>query len=300
MDSARFAFELTIVALDDQVPGPAELRSLVSTSAQVSVEGNPASPTADSRPVTHTVFTDWPGPVPVQILIVRHTHSRSETGSIVERQGHWFWVGGGQEIALQPNDPCVTRVLPGGHPMSDREFAEFCQTRILEPPVAPGVVGTIDFRYDLATGKAGDLRGDVTVVRPITPPLHPTENEFQVHKSLSPYGAFDVTFRVGALNTRGFAADIRPLFRDVDIESMQLNSGPNSGTDLPAGFDLSSYETVKAYAARIFPLVSVQGSRTAMPCDWRMAPWARPGWAAGWPEGRILVFKQWMDQGMPP
>jgi hypothetical protein len=303
VDGAWFSFEIAIGALNDQIPGPADLRSLVSTSTQISVDGNPAVQTADPNTVTYGVQTDWPGEAHVQILVVRHTQSRSMTGSIEERGGQWFWVGGGQEIALSPADPCVTRIWPGGHSMSDHDYDEYCKTRILEPPVPPGVVGTVDFAYDLQSGTAGEIRGDVVVVRPLTPltpPFPARANAFHVHKDLSLNGEFDLSFSVRALTERGFAKDIRPLFRDMDIESMKHNSGPESGTGLPAGFDLSSYDTVKAYASQIFPLVSVQGSRTIMPCDWQTAPWARPGWAAGWPEGRILVFRQWMDQGMPP
>jgi hypothetical protein len=300
VEGARFSFEVIIGALSDEIPAPADLRSLVSTSTEISVDGNPADHTADPSTVTYEVQTDWPGQVRVEILVVRHTESRSVIGSIEEREGQWYWVGGGQQIALSPDDPCVSRIWPGDRPMSDHDFDVYCKTRIVEPPVPPGVVCTIEFAYDLVSGRAGAIRGDVTVV-PATPaPFRPRENAVHVRKDLSPNGKIDLSFSVRSLTARGFGKDIRPLFRDVDIQSMKHNSGPDSGTGLPAGFDLSSYDTVKAYASMIYPLVSVQGSRTIMPCDWQTAPWARPGWAAGWPEGRILVFQQWMDQGMPP
>ena len=300
MDGPWFSFEIAIETLNDHIPGPTELRSLVSTSTQISAGGNPAARTDDPNIVRCGVQTDWPGHVRVQMLVVRRTQHRSVTGSIVERQGHWYWVGGGQEIALGPDDPCVTRVWPGGREMSDRDFDVFCRTRILEPPVPAGVVATVDFLYDLVSGKVSRIGGDVTVVRPIRPPLHPRENAFQVRRDLPPNGKIDLSFSVRALTARGFAKDIRPLFRDVDIDSMKHNSGPDSTTSLPAGFDLSSYACVKAFASKIYPLVSEQGSRSIMPCDWQSAPWYRPGWGRGWPEGRILVFRQWMDQGMPP
>jgi hypothetical protein len=184
--------------------------------------------------------------------------------------------------------------------MSDHEYTTFCTTRIFEPPVPPGVVGTIEFAYDLASEKVGKIRGDIALVKPLPRPPARSDNEFRVWRDLSPNGEFFLNFGVKALVTRSFATDIRPLFRDSDIAAMKHASGPDSGTGLPAGFDLSSYDNVKAYATQIFPLVSEPGSRTIMPCDWQTAPWARPGWGSGWSEGRVLVFKQWMDQGMPP
>ena len=71
-----------------------------------------------------------------------------------------------------------------------------------------------------------------------------------------------------------FATDIRPLFRDSpDVDSM-----------LTYGLDLSSYEDVKAQASEIYARVE-DGS---MPCD------------EPWPPERLALFKQWMEEGMPP
>ncbi len=62
----------------------------------------------------------------------------------------------------------------------------------------------------------------------------------------------------------GFAAEIRPLFRDSpDVDSMQ-----------GYGLDLSSYEEVKARAAEIYEALE-NGS---MPCDGRRD---RRSWNAG-------------------
>lgn len=68
-----------------------------------------------------------------------------------------------------------------------------------------------------------------------------------------------------------FAADIRPLFRDFDIESMKS-----------FGLDLSSHDDVKAQAEAIYSRLE-DGS---MPCD------------DPWPQEQIARFKQWMDEGM--
>ncbi len=303
MDGPKFSFKVHIGSLTDQIPqisGDPDTLGLVSTSTEISVADTPAEPTGDPNTWAYTTIAEWPGSVPVRILVVRHTQTRTVSGTIEERQGHWYWEGGDQEIALAADDPCVTRIWPGGRTMSDHEYATFCTTRIFEPPVPPGIVGTIDFAYDLASEKVGEIRGDVALVKPLPRPLGRSDNEFRVWRDLSPNGEFFLNFGVKALVTRSFATDIRPLFRDSDIAAMKHASGPDSGTGLPAGFDLSFYDTVKAYATQIFPLVSEPGSRTIMPCDWQTAPWARPGWGAGWSEGRILVFKQWMDQGMPP
>jgi hypothetical protein len=68
-----------------------------------------------------------------------------------------------------------------------------------------------------------------------------------------------------------FARDIRPLFREKDVEEMQF------------AFDLGAYEDVKAHAAGIYE----QLADGAMPCD------------GAWPDERIAVFRRWMDEGYP-
>jgi hypothetical protein len=69
-----------------------------------------------------------------------------------------------------------------------------------------------------------------------------------------------------------FARDIRPLFRDKDIEEMQF------------AFDMSKYDDVKNNAAAIHERLA-DGS---MPCD---GPWS---------EDRIALFHQWIDEGYSP
>lgn len=68
-----------------------------------------------------------------------------------------------------------------------------------------------------------------------------------------------------------FARDIRPLFREKDVEEMQF------------AFDLGAYEDVKAHAEGIY----AQLADGAMPCD------------GAWPDERIAVFRRWMDEGYP-
>ena len=68
-----------------------------------------------------------------------------------------------------------------------------------------------------------------------------------------------------------FAQDIRPLFRDSDIQRMSF------------AFDLSRYKDVKGNAAAIAHRLS-DGS---MPCD------------GPWPEDRVALFRQWMNEGYP-
>jgi len=71
-----------------------------------------------------------------------------------------------------------------------------------------------------------------------------------------------------------FAQHIRPLFRDTpDVDSMK-----------DYGLDLSSFDQVKAQAAKILETLE-DGS---MPCD------------APWPAEQLQLFKRWMDEGMAP
>jgi hypothetical protein len=68
-----------------------------------------------------------------------------------------------------------------------------------------------------------------------------------------------------------FAKDVRPLFRDTDVETMK-----------DFGLDLSSYEQVKEKATAIYGTLE-DGS---MPCD------------GSWPKDHVALFKRWMDEGM--
>lgn len=70
-----------------------------------------------------------------------------------------------------------------------------------------------------------------------------------------------------------FAKDIRPLFRESDVETMKN-----------FGLDLSSYEAVKEKAPAIYGTLE-NGS---MPCD------------EPWPKDQVGLFKRWMDEGMAP
>ena len=69
-----------------------------------------------------------------------------------------------------------------------------------------------------------------------------------------------------------FEGDIRPLFRPDDVGVMSW------------AFDLASYESVKENADEIYERVA-DGS---MPCD------------EPWPEDRVALFREWIDEGMPP
>jgi hypothetical protein len=68
-----------------------------------------------------------------------------------------------------------------------------------------------------------------------------------------------------------FARDIRPLFREGDVESMGF------------AFDLSSYEDVRKYAEEIYERVA-DGS---MPCD------------GEWPQEHVAVLRRWIDADSP-
>ena len=68
-----------------------------------------------------------------------------------------------------------------------------------------------------------------------------------------------------------FERDIRPLFRDKDVESMSRH------------FDLSSYDEVRDHADAIHARLAA-GS---MPCD------------GPWPPENVELFGQWMHAGLP-
>ncbi len=74
--------------------------------------------------------------------------------------------------------------------------------------------------------------------------------------------------------TSSYAKDIRPLFRQMDIDEMIS----------VAQFDLSKHDDVKQHANDIYERVK-SGD---MPCD------------AAWSPANVKLFKDWMDGGMQP
>ena len=75
------------------------------------------------------------------------------------------------------------------------------------------------------------------------------------------------------MNAFSFATDIRPLFRDKDINAMKS-----------FGIDLSSYEDVKRRAQDIYARLSEK----RMPCD---GPWS---------DNHVQKLKEWIQSGMAP
>jgi hypothetical protein len=69
-----------------------------------------------------------------------------------------------------------------------------------------------------------------------------------------------------------FQADIQPLFREKDRQSMRLH------------FDLGSYEDVSDYADRVLDRLR----RGSMPCD------------GAWPPQQVEVFERWVRGGKLP
>ena len=70
----------------------------------------------------------------------------------------------------------------------------------------------------------------------------------------------------------GFELDIRPLFRERDVNAMSF------------AFDLSSYQDVRASAEAIYRRLA-EGS---MPCD------------GNWPGEQVQRFRTWIDTGCAP
>jgi hypothetical protein len=70
-----------------------------------------------------------------------------------------------------------------------------------------------------------------------------------------------------------YATDIRPLFRQLDVDSMK-----------DYGIDLSSYNDVKKHSKQIHGRLKAG----EMPCD------------GGWPAANVEKFKSWIDGGLQP
>ena len=74
-----------------------------------------------------------------------------------------------------------------------------------------------------------------------------------------------------------FQADIRPLFTDRDIRAMSK------------AFNLGSYDDVKAHAAAIYDRIRGIGGAVMPPPP--------PKGEGPWPQSRIDLFAQWMEDG---
>ena len=74
------------------------------------------------------------------------------------------------------------------------------------------------------------------------------------------------------MTLRSFDRDIRPLFREVDRDEMEFV------------FDLWAYQDVRANAEGILERLE---DRT-MPCD------------SPWDDGRIQLFRAWIEDGLLP
>jgi len=81
-------------------------------------------------------------------------------------------------------------------------------------------------------------------------------------------------------NTTSFQRDIRPLFTERDILGMIK------------GFNLASYDEVKAHAAAIYDRIRGIGGAIMPPPP--------PKGEGPWPQTRIELFAKWMADGCPP
>jgi hypothetical protein len=77
-----------------------------------------------------------------------------------------------------------------------------------------------------------------------------------------------------------FQADIRPLFTERDIEGMKK------------GFNLASYDAVKAHAAAIYDRIRGIGGGVMPPPP--------PRGEGPWPQSRIELFAKWRADGCLP
>lgn len=77
-----------------------------------------------------------------------------------------------------------------------------------------------------------------------------------------------------------FEADIRPLFTQRDIQGMSK------------GFNLASYDEVKAHAAAILDRIGGIGGAVMPPPP--------PKGEGPWAQSRIELFAKWVADGCPP
>jgi hypothetical protein len=77
-----------------------------------------------------------------------------------------------------------------------------------------------------------------------------------------------------------FAADIRPLFTDRDIQGMRK------------AFNLAKYEDVKSHAAAIYDRIRGIGGAVMPPPP--------PRGEGPWPQSRIELFANWIADGLLP
>jgi hypothetical protein len=77
-----------------------------------------------------------------------------------------------------------------------------------------------------------------------------------------------------------YAADILPLFTDLDVKGMSWD------------FNLRSYDDVKAHAAAIGERIRGIGGSVMPP--------APPRGDGPWPQERIELFGKWVAEGCPP
>ena len=80
--------------------------------------------------------------------------------------------------------------------------------------------------------------------------------------------------------TTSFQADIRPFFTERDIQGMIK------------GFDLASYDEVKAHAATMYDRIRGIGGAVMPPPP--------PRGEGPWPQSRIDLFAKWVADGCPP
>ena len=80
--------------------------------------------------------------------------------------------------------------------------------------------------------------------------------------------------------TTSFQKDIRPPFTERDIQGMIK------------GFNLASYDEVKAHAAAIYDRIRGIGGAVMPPPP--------PRGEGPWPQSRIELFAKWMADGCPP
>jgi hypothetical protein len=93
-------------------------------------------------------------------------------------------------------------------------------------------------------------------------------------------GSFGFTKETAMTKLTSFQADIRPLFTQRDIDGMKK------------GFNLASYDEVKAHGAAIYDRIRGIGGA--------LMPPPPPRGDGPWPQSNIELFAKWMADGYQP
>jgi hypothetical protein len=230
-----------------------------------------AAPPPPPPPATVLIITDVQPPVdwtsgdPLRISYRVQNVSGQLTSGIIH---------GTATQASPPGSPC-----PGGGVLRSLVSSRWFQRGAGITNLAPGQAldGVLDMKLWTANQRIPGLV-DIDLQYWVEDPMGTIT--FVWH---APLGVqHDATYRADSFShmsygqAASFAQDIRPYFRQQDIDAMSFF------------VLLNSYDDVKTQACAIYSALATNSPSFRMPCDGR------------WPKDRIATFRLWIDEGMQP